>query len=311
MTLDYITLSPEELGKLLSAGNSDAAMVYLYIKATGDVTLKQAERNLRMNSQSLAWAESMLKRLGLMDAVVPKERFDRQQAPVYTGEEVTAYSARDPSFQLLQGEVSRRMGRVLTTEELKTLLSLRDYLKLPPEVISMALTYCLQRLEYYNKSEGKNRTITMRMLEKECYRWANNGIRTLEQAGSYIAHGMELMAPENRVKKAMNIDRPLVETEKQYIHAWLDMGFDVDAIRLAFEKTMVSTGRLAWRYMNKIMLNWHEKNIHTGREAAAEDKAAAATQQSGGKKPQGTFTPGAEEVAAVSRLQRFRESLKE
>ena len=186
MTLDYITLTPEELGKLLSAGSGDAAMVYLYMKSTGDITLKQAEQQLHMTNQALGWAESLLKRLGLMDAVVPKERFDRQQAPVYTGEEVTAFSARDPSFQLLQGEVSRRMGRVLTTEELKMLLSLRDYLKLPPEVISMALTHCLQKLEYYNKTGGKNRTMTMRMLEKECYQWANNGIQTLEQALSLI-----------------------------------------------------------------------------------------------------------------------------
>ena len=158
MTLDYITLTPEELGKLLSAGSGEAALVYLYMKSTGDVTLKQAEQQLNMPMQNLGWAESLLKRLGLMDAVVPKARFDRQQAPVYTGEEVTAFSARDPGFQLLQGEVSRRMGRVLTTAELKTLLSLRDYLKLPPEVISMALTFCLQRLEYYNKSAGRNRT---------------------------------------------------------------------------------------------------------------------------------------------------------
>ena len=98
--------------KLLSAGSGEAALVYLYMKSTGDVTLKQAEQQLNMPMQNLGWAESLLKRLGLMDAVVPKARFDRQQAPVYTGEEVTAFSARDPGFQLLQGEVSRRMGRV-------------------------------------------------------------------------------------------------------------------------------------------------------------------------------------------------------
>ena len=280
MTLDYITLTPEELGKLLSAGSGEAALVYLYMKSTGDVTLKQAEQQLNMTTQSLGWAESLLKRLGLLDAVVPKARFDRQQAPVYTGEEVTAFSARDPSFQLLQGEVSRRMGRVLTTEELKTLLSLRDYLKLPPEVISMALTYCLQKLEYYNKTGGRNRTMTMRMLEKECYQWANSG---------------------------MGLDRSLVDSEREYIHAWLEMGFDVDAIRQAYEKTVLATGKLAWRYMNKILLNWHEKNIHSGRQVSTEERKpqVQAAQSAGG------FTPGAGEKAAVSNLQRFRESLKE
>ena len=208
-------------------------------------------------------------------------------------------------FQLLQGEVSRRMGRVLTTEELKTLLSLRDYLKLPPEVISMALTFCLQRLEYYNKSAGRNRTMSMRILEKECYKWANNGIQTLEQASAYISHSLELLAPEAQVKKAMGLDRALVDSEREYIHAWLNMGFDVDAIRQAYEKTVLATGKLAWRYMNKILLNWHEKNLHSGRQVSAEERKPQASQSTGG------FTPGAGEKAAVSNLQRFRESLKE
>ena len=60
MTLDYITLTPEELGKLLSAGSGEAALVYLYMKSTGDVTLKQAEQQLNMPTQSLGWAESLL-----------------------------------------------------------------------------------------------------------------------------------------------------------------------------------------------------------------------------------------------------------
>lgn len=172
----------------------------------------------------------------------------------------------------------------------------------------MALTYCLQKLEYYNKTGGRNRTMTMRMLEKECYQWANNGIQTLEQASAYISHGLELLAPESQVKKAMGLDRALVDSERAYIHAWLEMGFDVDAIRQAYEKTVLATGKLAWRYMNKILLNWHEKNIHSGRQISTEERKkpqVQAAQSAGG------FTPGAGEKAAVSNLQRFRESLKE
>lgn len=313
MTLDYITLSPQELSKLLAAGSGDAALVYLYVKSTGDVTLKQAEKQLHMTSQSLGWAETLLKRLGLMDAAVPKQRYDSQLAPVYTGEEVTAFAARDPSFQLLQGELSRRMGRILTSEEMKTLLGLRDYLRLPPEVISMALTHCLQKLEYYNKSNGKNRTVSMRMLEKECYQWANRGIRTLEQAASYTSHSLELLAPESQVKKAIGLDRALVDSEREYIHAWLEMGFDVETIRLAYEKTIMSTGKLAWRYMNKILLNWHEKNLHTRQQVAMDERQPATGHGRNCGNPgqsQGDFNPGDGERAAVERLQRLREGRK-
>lgn len=304
MTLDYITLTPTELGKLLSAGNGDATLVYLYIKATGDKSLKEAQRELHMQSQTLQWAETLLKRLGLLDTSAPKLRYEREQAPVYTGEQVTAFSAQDPSFQLLQGEVGRRLGRILTTEELKTLLSLRDYLKLPPEVVTLALTHCLQKIEYYNKAHGSSRTMSMRMLERECYDWANRGILTLEQASKYISHDLAQLEPEQRVKRILGLDRPLADSERDYIRSWLQLGFDVDTIKLAYDKTVLSTGKLAWRYMNKILLNWHEKNLHTVQQVSTENKKQPPVAES-------NFVPGDSERAAIRNLQRLRDSLKE
>lgn len=303
-TLDYINLTPEETGKLLSAGSGDAALVYLYMKSTGDWTLRHAAEHLRLDIQTLSWAESLLKRLGLMEVHTAAPKFDRERAPVYTSESIQSFVQKDKNFPLLQGEVSRRLGRVLTTEELKTLLAIRDYLKMPPEVISMALSYCLQRLEYHNKTHGDDRTLSMRTLEKECYDWANHGVMTMEDASAYITRQMARLQPESQVKKLLGIDRPLVDSEKQYIESWLGMGFPLDTIRMAYEKTVENTGKLAWRYMNKILLNWHEKNLHTAAEVVSQDAK---------KTPQvkQTFTPGDVERAAVGNLQKFRDSLKE
>lgn len=304
MTLDHINLSPQELGKLLSAGSGDAALVYLYMKATGDFGLKQAGTQLPLSAQALGWAESLLKRLGLMDSAVPQVRYEKAQAPAYSGEEVTAFAARDPSFALLQGEVSRRLGRVLTTEELKTLLSLRDYLHMSPEIISLALTHCLQKVEYYNRTYGKNRTVSMRMLEKECYAWANRGIETLQQASAYTTKDLLRLAPESRVRKMLGLDRPLVDSEKQYIQSWLDLGFPLETIKLAYEKTVLATGKLAWRYMDKILVSWHEKGLHTAKEVSGETKTAPAPADQG-------FTPGKKEVEAIGRLKKIRNRKEE
>ena len=305
--LDYITLSPQETTKLLSAGSGDAALVYLYMKATGDWRLQKAQEQLRMPLQTLGWAESLLKQLGLMEIPAEAPRFSRDSAPTYTAEAVTAYAARDPSFSLLQGEISRRLGRVLTSEELKTLLAIRDYLKMPPEVVSMVLTYCLQKNEYYNQTHGTSRTVTMRALEKECYAWANQGILTLERASDYISRNLQLLSPEGQVKKALQLDRPLLEAEKQYIRSWLEMGFDPEAIRLAYEKTVMGTGKLTWRYMNKILLNWHEKGLHRVQEIqAAESKTPRQPVAVGAG-----YTPGQSELSAIANLQKLRDSLKE
>ncbi len=303
--LDYINLSPQETGKLLSAGSGDAALVYLYMKATGDWRLQKAQEQLHMSLQTLGWAESLLKQLGLMEIPANAPRFSRDSAPTYTSEAVTAYAVKDPSFTLLQGEVSRRLGRVLTTEELKTLLAIRDYLKMPPEVVSMVLTYCLQRNEYYNQTHGGNRTVTMRALEKECYAWANQGILTLESASDYISRNLQMLSPESQVKKALQLDRPLVDSERQYIKSWLEMGFEPAAIRVAYEKTVLATGKLAWRYLNKILLNWHEKNLHTASQVQGESKAPAPAANTSG------YTLGESELSAIANLQKLRDSFKE
>ncbi len=303
MNLDYITLTPQESAKLLSAGSGDAALVYLYMKATGDYRLAQAQEQLHLPLQALGWAETLLKRLGLMEAAHPETRYDQSRAPVYSGEDVAAASRQDSTFGLLQGEISRRLGRVLSTEELKTLLTIRDYLKLPPEVVSMALTCCLQRNEYYNQTHGTARSVSMRTLERECYTWANRGIVTLEQASDYIGQSLRQQTPEAQVKKLMQLDRPLVDSEREYIQAWLGMGFEPEVIRTAYEKTLLATGKLAWRYMNKILLNWHEKNMHSVQELHRADPKAP--------QPASGYVPGENERASIASLQKFRDSLKE
>ena len=309
--LDYVALSPQETAKLLSAGNGDAALVYLYIKATGDRRLLHAGERLSMQNSALSWAESLLKQLGLLDVPQNTLRYDKGNAPTYSAEAVAAAGAQDASFSLLQGEISRRLGRVLTSEELKTLLAIRDYLKLPPAVVSMALTYCLQRNEYYNQSHGTNRTVSMRTLEKECYAWANRGIITLEGASEYISRNLQLLSPEGQVKKVLHLDRPLVDSERQYIRAWLEMGFDPAAISLAYEKTVLATGKLAWRYLNKILLNWHEKNLHTPEQIQSGDAPSFGAGRSGEGYTAGGYTFGESDLDAIANLQKFRDSLKE
>lgn len=66
--------------------------------------------------------------------------------------------------------------------------------------------------------------------------------------------------------------RPLVEREKTYIAAWDDMGFDDEAIRMAYEKTVLKKRSMDWGYMNGILRRWHEKGLHTAAAIQAGDR---------------------------------------
>ncbi len=53
-----------------------------------------------------------------------------------------------------------------------------------------------------------------------------------------------------------------MEREKNYIAAWDQMGFDNEALRAAYERS-VKKQSMDWSYMNGILRRWHEKGLHT------------------------------------------------
>ena len=64
-------------------------------------------------------------------------------------------------------------------------------------------------------------------------------------------------------------------TERGYITSWLDMGFGCDAIAEAYDRTVVATGARKWAYLNRILMSWHEKGLHTPEEIETGDPRAA------------------------------------
>ena len=134
MNTKDLTLSQTEIHKLLSAGSGDAALLHLYLQC-GNAP-REAEAALGMSQARYSCAAATLRQLGLW----PEESVylrPAQQPPQYTEEDVTQAMNRSEEFRLLVGEVQRTLGRILTTEELKILLSFRNYLDLPAEVVSM------------------------------------------------------------------------------------------------------------------------------------------------------------------------------
>lgn len=82
-------------------------------------------------------ATDTLRQLGLWQEERPVH--PTPERPQYTEEDLTReQQAGDGRFRNLVGEAQRRLGRTLSTEELKILLSLIDYLRLPTEVVGAA-----------------------------------------------------------------------------------------------------------------------------------------------------------------------------
>ena len=266
MNIEKITIEQMDLRKLLSAGNGDAALLYLYISCGNDPLT--AENALRMNTGRFSTAAATRRHLGLWpedrrSPIMPGER------PNYSERDVLRAMDENNSFRMLYGEIQRLLGRNLNTEDLKILLGIVNYLGLPGEVISVLVSYCKDRA----RQRGSSRNPSLRTIEKEAYAWAEQGIDTLEEAAAYIQAQNVKHSRLSRLMELLQIrGRNLTAAEERYAQSWLDMDLDEEAIKMAYERTCLNTGGLNWAYMNKILTRWRDAGYRSAAQIRSGDR---------------------------------------
>lgn len=267
MKTEPITCTSGDLQRLLGAANPEAALLYLYLRA-GNPT-DGARDCLRMTQERIDCALAVLRQLGLWSDERPV-RFMPGERPAYSEQDVLN-AGHDSSFQSLQGEVQRLLGRPLNTEELKILLGFTRYLGLPNDVIAVLICYCKDRA----RQRGKLRTPALHTIEKEAYAWAEQGIDTMEEASAYIqAQNMRHSGLQHLMRLLQIFGRSLTPAEERYAGSWLEMGFPDEVLKMAYERTCLNTGGLNWNYMNKILQRWNDAGLRTAEQIQSGDQKA-------------------------------------
>lgn len=301
-----LSLPVEEVDKLLWEKDGRCALVYLALLRAGGKPFP-AER-VGLTERELRQTLERLCALGLVSAAgkaapdsakrgkeaTPADKpgtaepklVPAAELPQYTAEDIASRMLSDAPMQTVRREAEQLYGRKLTTPEMNMLLGLRDYLGLPADVLMELIHYVFQE---YRAERGHAGTPTMRRIEKEAYAWANQEIHTTAQAEEYLQRRQARRELAQQVLEVLQIhDRAPSRTERGYITSWLDMGFGTDAIAEAYDRTVVATGARKWAYLNRILMSWHEKGLHTPEEIEAGDPRAA------GKRRASTAAPAAE-----------------
>ena len=266
MNIQQFTIDSSDARRLLGAASGDAALLYIYLRCGNDPAT--AEQSLNLPQGRLSCAMATLRQLGLWQEE-KRTVLAVGERPNYSEKDVLQSLDTDPSFRRLYGEIQRRLGRQLNTEELKVILSLVRYLGLPADVICVLVTYCQERA----RRKGSIRNPSLRTIEKEAYAWAERGIDTMEEAAAFIQAQNVYHSRLSALCRLLQVrGRSLTGPEEKYAKAWLDMNFDDEAITMAYERTCLNTGGLSWAYMNKILLRWHEAGFHTAADIRAGDR---------------------------------------
>ena len=289
MITESVKIPQSDVRRLLSAASPDAALLYIYIHSGN--TPEGAAMELNMNASRFGCAAATLRQLGLW----PEERASHiapGERPSYSENDVLDAMDTDTSFRSLYGEIQRLLGRSLNVEELKIILGFVRYLGLSNDVISVLVCYCKDRA----RQKGSTRNPSLRTIEKEAYAWAEKGIDTVEEAAAFIQARNVYNSRMYQLMDLLQIrGRSLTPAEERYAAGWLEMGFDKEAVSMAYERTCLNTGGLNWNYMNKILLRWHEAGLHTAQEIRDRDRKP-------GTAPAGQRQLDAEEKAAIARM---------
>lgn len=284
------------LDKIISAHDGDMALLYLYYLKKGELDPEDAAVTLCRTMAEITAAEEKLRRLELLPGssrkssgapspapqnTPPVKTVDDgvpdTELPEYTSAEISLRSKEDGVFSGLLAECAKVVGHSLSGNDMKMLFRVYDYLSLPPEVIMELLNYCG---EIYMEKYGTSRRPSVRAIEKEAFHWARLEILSFEQAEEHIKTQRERRSRIGKIKPILGInDRNLSSSEIKYINSWLDMGFDDEAIAIAYDRTVTGTGSLKWPYMDAIMKNWHNAGLISAAQIEVNDAPRRSVQK--------------------------------
>ena len=153
------------------------------------------------------------------------------------------------------------LGKPMTPQEVQKILYFHDSLGMSPDLIEFLVEYCV----------SKNHK-SMRYMEKVALAWNEAGITSVSMA----RENSSLFKSEYfSVLRYLGITgRNPVKEETAIIDKWLDtFGFDLPLIQEACSRTILKTGQPSFQYTDRILTDWHSRNVHTIEDVKAIDEA--------------------------------------
>ncbi|MDO4749873.1 MAG: DnaD domain protein [Eubacteriales bacterium] len=307
-----LNLPAQDADKLLAVADGVCALLYIYLLRGGGFddpagtarTLRCSEREVLDAAERLRAMELSAVSLNGARSAAPVTHLPPPDgAAEYSSEEISGRTASDPAFAGLVAETQRVMGRLLSGTDLRILFGLYDRLGLQPETILLLVNHCAERAR---KRYGEGRAPTLRAIEKEAYIWANREIRTLEQAEAHLAALAAREADSYELCRVLGLrGREPSASERRYMDSWLELGFSPEALAIAYDRTVLGTGKLTWRYMDSIVRSWHSKGLHTPDEIEAGDTRTAPAPRSGRSstaRPESVNAPADDDLSRLERL---------
>ncbi len=96
--------------------------------------------------------------------------------------------------------------------------------------------------------------------------WAQNGIKTQSDLDRYSINYEKAIQAKKAIGKKLGLTRKLSQYEEAYVDKWIfDFNYPMNVIEIALKKTTSKTNP-SFDYIDKILSDWHERNLSTAEE---------------------------------------------
>ncbi len=149
-------------------------------------------------------------------------------------------------------------GRTLNPTEISTIYYIHDELKFTDELLDYLMQYCVD-----------NHKTDFRYMEKVAINWNQKGITSPKQArAENYKHDSDILT----IMNALGMENNPTDKEVSYIKKWRgELGFTMEIILEACERTVLATQKYRFRYCDGILKNWHESKVATKEDIARLD----------------------------------------
>lgn len=166
-------------------------------------------------------------------------------------------------FNWLVNIVEQYMEHPLSPSDVELVDYIYNTLHFSTDLILYLYEYCV----------GKNKT-NVKYIQTVAINWANDGIETVERAkqnnAGYDTEYIEIM-------RAFGFNKTPAPIQKQYIDSWLSLGFSIDMIKEAANRTLLKIYEPNFNYANGIIERWFAHNVKTTEDLKKIDELHSAS----------------------------------
>lgn len=161
---------------------------------------------------------------------------------------------------------------ILNHTRQNSLIWMFSYLGLKKEVIITLLAYCAS----IDKTNAG-------YIEKIAADWSENEINDLTAAQEEVSRLNESRNYISQIMRTFEMKRRPTSKQMEIISQWKNIGFNMDLIHYAYEKTIERIDKLSFEYINRILLSWRDSGFSTVQDVKSAEADYKKNKKSGSK----------------------------